>query len=467
MRALPKAVPTTKTRSPGADVVSFTAPYEVPPSWQWISLPHLGTVDRGRSRHRPRNDPRLYGGPYPFIQTGDVRASQGRVTTFTQTYSEEGLAQSRLWPKGTLCITIAANIAETAILDIDACFPDSIVGFLPAKDVCNAHFVEFFIRTVKADLAAFAPATAQKNINLETLKVLHVPCPPLPEQDQIITKLNSLFARSKNAREELVRVARLIERYKQGILASAFRGDLTADWRRTNSTVSGMDFLNSEGIDCLPNDGLHRLPAGWCWVKAGALCSIKSGVTLGKKRSPDVKLVERPYLRVANVQRGWLNLEEIKTIPVTEKEASELYLQPGDVLMNEGGDRDKLGRGWVWEGQIPHCIHQNHVFRLRPKTGEVPAKYISFYANEFGQDYFLREGKQTTNLASISQSKISGLPIPISSPQEMARIVTDIESAFTRINRVAAETACALALLDRLDEATLAKAFRGELHPND
>ena len=123
--------------------------------------------------------------------------------------------------------------------------------------------------------------------------------------------------------------------------------------------------------------------------------------------------------------------------------------------------------GWVWEGQIPHCIHQNHVFRLRPKTGEVPAKYISFYANEFGQDYFLREGKQTTNLASISQSKISGLPIPISSPQEMARIVTDIESAFTRINRVAAETACALALLDRLDEATLAKAFRGELLPND
>jgi type I restriction enzyme S subunit len=165
----------SRNRHQGADVVNFNAPYEVPPSWRWLRLPQLGTLDRGRSRHRPRNDPKLYGGPYPFIQTGDVRASQGRLTTFKQTYSEVGLAQSRLWPKGTLCITITANIAETAILDIDACFPGSIVGFLPDKDVCNPHFVEFFIRTVKVDLAAFAPATAQKNINLETLKFFMFP----------------------------------------------------------------------------------------------------------------------------------------------------------------------------------------------------------------------------------------------------------------------------------------------------
>jgi type I restriction enzyme S subunit len=112
----------------------------------------------------------LYGGPYPFIQTGDVRAAEGRLTSFSQTYSEAGLAQSRLWPRGTLCITIAANIAETAILDFDACFPDSIVGFTATPEYCNSRFIEFFIRTILADLAAFAPATAQKNINLETLR---------------------------------------------------------------------------------------------------------------------------------------------------------------------------------------------------------------------------------------------------------------------------------------------------------
>jgi type I restriction enzyme S subunit len=131
--------------------------------------------------------------------------------------------------------------------------------------------------------------------------------------------------------------------------------------------------------------------------------------------------------------------------------------------MNEGGDRDKLGRGCVWNGEVPDCIHQNHVFRLRPKTPAVPSKYISYYANEFGQTYFLREGKQTTNLASVSMSKVSALPIPIASPQEMELIVSKIESAFVHINRIAAEAARAFQLIDRFEQAILSKAFLGKL----
>ena len=98
--------------------------------WREVTLCDLGEVDRGRSRHRPRNAPELYGGPYPFVQTGDIKASRGRITVHTQSYSEAGLAQSRLWPAGTMVITIAANIAETAILTYPACFPDSVVGFV-------------------------------------------------------------------------------------------------------------------------------------------------------------------------------------------------------------------------------------------------------------------------------------------------------------------------------------------------
>ncbi|MEH7275928.1 restriction endonuclease subunit S, partial [Neobacillus vireti] len=97
-------------------------------------LNELGTVSRGKSRHRPRDDKSLYGGKYPFIQTGDVKKANFYIRDFKQTYNEKGLAQSKLWNKGTLCITIAANIAETAILDIDACFPDSIVGFIPDEN---------------------------------------------------------------------------------------------------------------------------------------------------------------------------------------------------------------------------------------------------------------------------------------------------------------------------------------------
>ena len=167
------------------------------------------------------------------------------------------------------------------------------------------------------------------------------------------------------------------------------------------------------------------------------------------------------------MQRGWLNLAEIKTLQVTEKEAEALYLQSGDVLMNEGGDRDKLGRGWVWQGQIENCIHQNHVFRLRPRTPQIPSRYISYYSNEFGQSYFLRSGKQTTNLASISLSKVSALPIPVAPPREMERIVQLIETAFSWLDRVAAAHENATRLLPRLDQAILTKAFRGELVPQD
>src|SRR5258708_839279 len=108
----------------------------LPAGWELKKLSDLGEVSRGRSRHRPRYDPILYGGRYPFIQTSDVKASAGRITKYQQTYNDVGLAQSRLWPAGSMLITIAANIAETGILTFDACFPDSIVGFVADERLC-------------------------------------------------------------------------------------------------------------------------------------------------------------------------------------------------------------------------------------------------------------------------------------------------------------------------------------------
>jgi len=311
-------------------------------------------------------------------------------------------------------------------------------------------------------LRAGSTGSAQGVISKEVLASIEISVPPMDEQRRIVAKLDRLLARSKSAREELTRIPRLVERYKRAILTAAFRGELTSDWRKSHPGNAAV-FLQREKMLCLNNPELANLPPGWSWIAAGTLCAIKSGITLGKKRAHGTKLIERPYLRVANVQRGWLNLAEIKTIAVTEKEAEALYLLPGDVLMNEGGDRDKLGRGWVWEGQIKQCIHQNHVFRLRPRIPELPPKYLSYYANEFGQNYFLREGKQTTNLASISMSKVSELPVPIAPAAEMARIVTLIEIGFTAIDKIATETDRAQDLLDRLDRAALGKAFGGEL----
>jgi type I restriction enzyme S subunit len=199
---------------------------ELPEGWCWASLPQLGELNRGKSKHRPRNDPRLLGGPYPFIQTGDVRRSGGFITEHSSTYTEFGLEQSRLWPCGTLCITIAANIAETGILRFDACFPDSVVGFLCEEKPIRVRFIELFLRTAKQELARYAPATAQKNINLEVLSAVAVPLPPTEEQVRIVSEVDRLLSVAASGDESADQNMFRISRLRQSILKWAFEGRL-------------------------------------------------------------------------------------------------------------------------------------------------------------------------------------------------------------------------------------------------
>jgi type I restriction enzyme S subunit len=160
----------------------FGAPATNPKGWPQSRFADVGTLDRGRSRHRPRDAKELYGGPYPFLQTGEVGNSGGLIRAFTSTYSEAGLAQSKLWPKGTLCITIAANIAKTGVLQFDACFPDSVVGFLPSERV-RTDYVQEWLGFLQPTIEANAPQAAQKNINLEILRNLPIPLPPIELQE--------------------------------------------------------------------------------------------------------------------------------------------------------------------------------------------------------------------------------------------------------------------------------------------
>ncbi|MXQ68653.1 restriction endonuclease subunit S [Aeromonas caviae] len=170
-------------------------PFKLPQGWEWCRLPDLGELARGKSKHRPRNDPKLYvNGTIPLVQTGDVARADGVIESYTAMYNEIGLAQSQLWPKGTLCITIAANIADTGILGFDACFPDSIVGYTPYESSLPVVYFDLFIRTAKENLERFAPSTAQKNINLEILSNILVPCPPTQEFIRIVSRVNDLFA---------------------------------------------------------------------------------------------------------------------------------------------------------------------------------------------------------------------------------------------------------------------------------
>ncbi|NNG01242.1 MAG: hypothetical protein HKM93_17760 [Desulfobacteraceae bacterium] len=166
---------------------------------------------------------------------GDIRHAEGVLKEYSQTYSEEGLRQSRLWPSGTLCITIAANIADSAILGIEACFPDSVVGFIPEKNHIDVCFVEYFIRTAKENIERFAPATAQKNINLKILSEVAVPQAPYKEQLVIVQKVEkqlSILSRLEKTTDLNLQRA---DRLRQSILKKAFSGQLIPSNHTYNS----------------------------------------------------------------------------------------------------------------------------------------------------------------------------------------------------------------------------------------
>ncbi|QZA78692.1 restriction endonuclease subunit S [Deefgea tanakiae] len=179
----------------------FGDPVTNPKGWPVKKLGEIGTLDRGISKHRPRNDPSLLGGAYPLIQTGEVSKSDGYIRSYTATYSDKGLQQSKMWPKGTLCITIAANIAKTGILRFDACFPDSVVGF-SAVDSATVEYVRIWLSFLQKTLEDNAPESAQKNINLAILRDLNIPTPPIELKkrfEQTVITVNNLKEVSSNA----------------------------------------------------------------------------------------------------------------------------------------------------------------------------------------------------------------------------------------------------------------------------
>jgi type I restriction enzyme S subunit len=181
---------------------------------------------RGKSKHRPRNYNALYDGPYPFVQTGDVRSSNHFISEYTQTYSEMGLAQSKLWPKGTVCITIAANIAETAILDFDACFPDSVIGVVVNPEITTNEYVEYALQFFKTKLQKEGKGSAQDNINMGTFKELKFPFAPLNEQKKIVDLLNILNEQTMLSIKSQQKKIQNLEELKQSILQEAFNGTL-------------------------------------------------------------------------------------------------------------------------------------------------------------------------------------------------------------------------------------------------
>lgn len=195
--------------------------------WEERTLAQISTdFGRGKSKHRPRNDTKLYGGLYPFIQTGDIRNCNHYVKNYSQTYNELGLAQSKLWKSGTICITIAANIAETGILTFDACFPDSVLGLVVNGKFAENLFVEYLLQFFKTKLQSLSKGSAQANINMQTFENEKFPFPSLSSQKIIVKELDALSAKTKQLEEIYQQKIIALEDFKKSILQKAFHGEL-------------------------------------------------------------------------------------------------------------------------------------------------------------------------------------------------------------------------------------------------
>ena len=177
---------------------------------------------RGKSKHRPRNDKKLFGGKYPFIQTGEIRNSNVYVTSHSSTYNELGLSQSKLWPEDTVCITIAANIAEVAILKYPSCFPDSVIGFVADNNKVDKLFVYYSILNYQQELKKQGKGSAQDNINLGTFEKNKFPFPSLQEQQSIVATLDSIKSKVDRLQENFDKISQECDALKQAILRQVF-----------------------------------------------------------------------------------------------------------------------------------------------------------------------------------------------------------------------------------------------------
>ncbi len=201
----------------------FGDPVTNPMGWENVRFENVGTLDRGKSKHRPRNAPELLGGIHPLIQTGDVANCGGYISEYKSTYSDFGLKQSKMWDAGTLCITIAANIAKTGILAFDACFPDSVVGFIN-NERSNIEFIKYWMSFLQKILEDSAPMAAQKNINLRILRELEIPLPPIKLQNQFGERIIDIGKQKEQAQASLQKSEDLFN----SLLQRAFKGELTS-----------------------------------------------------------------------------------------------------------------------------------------------------------------------------------------------------------------------------------------------
>lgn len=399
----------------------------------------LGAVAQWGSGGTPqRTNARYFGGDIPWLVIGDL--NDGLVVDAATSITAEGLSKSSAkWVEpGSVLVAMYGSIGKLGIAG-RRLTTNQAIAFADPLPGTSGKYLFWYLKSIRRRLVNAGKGGTQQNISQTVLKQIPIPLPPLSEQHEIVAVVEKQFSRLDDALRGLRSAQHRLKQYRQSAIAAAIG---------TEATLS------------------VRFP-DWRWMTLGAVADIAGGVTKNKKRETVPHLIEVPYLRVANVQRGYLDLRVVKTMRVSPQELARLRLAPGDILLNEGGDRDKLGRGWIWSGEIEDCVHQNHVFRARLRDSQLEPRFVSWYTNTIGRDYFVRHGRQTTNLASINRTQLSRLPVPIPPRAQQRAILDEIDRRDSVSQLLQREIAVAEQRAMRLGEEILRVAFGNgdELQP--
>ncbi|MDM8522190.1 restriction endonuclease subunit S [Desulfococcaceae bacterium HSG8] len=460
---------------------------KLPKGWTFPELHEIASINMGQSpKSSTYNE---IGDGLPFFQG---KAEFGKIYPTLKKFCTE---PKKVAEKDDILLSIRAPVGPTNLCPSKACIGRGLSAIRAVGPVIQ-KFLLYYFRSIEEWLSQQGTGTTFRAISGNFIKELNVPLPPIPEQKRIAAKLDSLLAKVDACKARLDKVSEIIKRFRQSVLAAATSGKLTEDWREENPNVDDVNEIlrktqiyrerkyneaitkaKSQGNkkprpfkvnhNEIPTEELAYIPETWKKERLVNISHIQGGVTKGRKlKGRDT--VYLPYLRVANVQDGFLCLDEIKEIELLVEDEDKYRLKFGDILFTEGGDRDKLGRGTVWRDEVKNCIHQNHIFRARLYCSDILPEYISIATkSDAARKYFFDNASQTVNLASINMTTLGDVPVALPPKQEQVEIVRRVEALFSIADQLQEKLNAAKSRVDKLTASILAKAFRGELVPHD
>ncbi|AVT29977.1 restriction endonuclease subunit S [Plantactinospora sp. BC1] len=444
----------------------MSAPFEIPSTWLWSTLGEIADVVGGVTKDSKRqSDPSFV--EVPYLRVANVQRGYLDLTNVATIRVPEEKARSLQLLQGDVLLNEGGDrdkLGRGWIWDgqLPVCIHQNHVfrarvrgGVLHPK-LLAWHANEFGQRWFQRN---GLQSVNLASISLSKIKEFPVPLPPLAEQRRIVAILEDYLSVFDSGVAQLSALTVRINRFRDQVMLAASTGQLGLRSDRVTACRPA-----PAGVD----DGeLPPIPKAWKWLRLREIADVVGGVTKDSKRQSDPSFVEVPYLRVANVQRAHLDLTDVAHLRVAPQKAEQLRLQPGDVLLNEGGDRDKLGRGWIWEDQVPGCIHQNHVFRARIYERVLHPKLLAWHANGFGRRWFEVNGLQSVNLASISLRKMKEFPVPVPPLAEQPHLVQLAERYLSLLDGMEKAIGSARRKADGLKASLLATAFAGRLVPQD